>query len=116
MRWALETVKQLVSEFYGIPVAKLVGQERTPDLVYARQMATAVCRDVTPAGLVQIGRTFDREHTTVMHALTKVDAACRQEPLVAEERVSLRQAVVEVLASRSVTARAAAAGAAVRHL
>jgi len=45
-----------------------------------------------------------------------MDAACRQEPLVAEERASLRQAVVEVLASRSVTARAAAAGAAVRHL
>jgi hypothetical protein len=55
VRWALETVKQLVSEFYGIPVAELVGQERTADLVYPRQMGMAVCRDVTLAGLVQMG-------------------------------------------------------------
>jgi hypothetical protein len=111
----LETVKQLVSVLWH-PGCEACRPGTDPGSGLCAPDGTAVCRDVTPARLVQIGRTFDREHTTVMHALTKVDAACRQEPLVAEERASLRQAVVEVLASRSVTARAAAAGAAVRHL
>lgn len=58
----------------GIPAAEIIGPRRTKQRVRARFMAMAVCRDYTEASLPEIGRAFNRDHTSVLNALRQVDA------------------------------------------
>ncbi|MBL8976746.1 MAG: hypothetical protein JNK56_39470 [Myxococcales bacterium] len=49
-------VVEAVASLSGCSVAALIGQDRAPDLVAARQMAMALIKDLTPLSLAAIGR------------------------------------------------------------
>ena len=65
-----EEIKREVASFFGIKVSDLASKRRTQDLVYARQIAMHLCRQLTPSSLPVIGKLFGgRDHSTVIHAL-----------------------------------------------
>jgi chromosomal replication initiator protein len=58
--------------FSEFSIEELTGISRTRDLVLARQIAMYLCRELTQESLPDIGRKFNRDHTTVMHAERKI--------------------------------------------
>ena len=58
---------------FGIPASVLLGRSRTRPLVIARHVAMYLCRELTDLSLVEIGKSFGRDHTTVMYAIDKVE-------------------------------------------
>jgi len=59
---------------YGFGVDDLRGPSRKQPLVLCRQIAMYLCRDLTDLSLPKIGDLFQRDHTTVLHAVDRVKA------------------------------------------
>jgi chromosomal replication initiator protein len=61
------------AEYYTLTRTELLGPSRSRPLVTARQVAMYLCRELTPLSLPKIGEVFGgRDHTTVMHADSKI--------------------------------------------
>jgi len=74
-----QMVLDATAEMFGFTVADLTGKSRSRPLVTARQIAMYVLRQMTNFSYPAIGRQFgDRDHTTVMHAVTKITALMRE--------------------------------------
>ena len=70
---SVATIKQVVSEAFGIPVLELESPKRSQVVVAPRQLAMYLCRELTDATLPAIGREFGgRDHTTVLYAVQKI--------------------------------------------
>lgn len=64
-----------VSQRYGFSVEEITGKSRRRPLVIARQVAMYVIRELTDLSYPAIAREFGgRDHTTVMHAVSKIEA------------------------------------------
>ena len=58
----------------NINAKDLRGSKRSNDIAFPRQIAMYLCRNVAQMSLPQIGKDFGkRDHTTVMHACTKIE-------------------------------------------
>ena len=54
-------------------MGELTGPRRTQALVYPRQLAMYLTRELTDSSLAKIGREFGgRDHTTVLHSTSKI--------------------------------------------
>jgi chromosomal replication initiator protein len=61
------------ADYYTLTREELLGPSRSRPLVTARQVAMYLCRELTPLSLPKIGEAFGgRDHTTVMHADSKI--------------------------------------------
>lgn len=70
---ALASIQREVCRFYGISQTDIVGSKRSQNIVYPRQIAMYLARDLTDLSLPKIGEAFGgRDHTTVMHATAKI--------------------------------------------
>lgn len=75
------TVKKVVSQHFDVPIDSLKAKTRIARVVLARQVAMYIARKLTEHSLVEIGAFFgDRDHSTVLHACTKVSAAIETDP------------------------------------
>ncbi len=75
---SIAAIQDAVSGVLGVPRAELLSPRRTPRIARARQLAMYLSRDLTELSLAQIAREFDRDHSTVMHAIRAVSG--RLEP------------------------------------
>ena len=78
------------AEVFGMSVDDLCGYSRTRALVQARQSAMYVCRSLTEESLPAIGRAFgQRDHTTVLHAVRKIEQLMTERAAVYTKVVEL---------------------------
>ncbi|WP_226552963.1 helix-turn-helix domain-containing protein [Celeribacter naphthalenivorans] len=81
-RTAINTASAIatrVAEKYGITLGDLRGPERTRNIAHPRQEAMAAIRAARPdMSLPQIGRFFNRDHTTVIHGIRAVEKRAAQ--------------------------------------
>ena len=71
----VRTILDAASELFTIPVEQIIGGSRRRNLVDARQIAMYVTRNKTDLSYPEIGRAFgDRDHTTVIHAVRKIES------------------------------------------
>jgi chromosomal replication initiator protein len=75
-----------VAEYYRQPVELLRGKSRQRPLVLARQVAMYVMRDLTDLSYPAIAREFGgRDHTTVIHAVSKVEKLMKERQQVYDQ-------------------------------
>ena len=73
-------IQELVSERFGLSRKELCGPKRSQNIVYPRQIAMYLSRELTDESLPKIGREFgDRDHTTVMHATSKIQRLIKED-------------------------------------
>ena len=78
------------AEMFGLTVDELCGKSRSRPLVTARQVAMYVLREMTDFSYPAIGRAFgDRDHTTVMHAVSKISDLMRERRTIYEQVTEL---------------------------
>ena len=66
-------IKRLVAERLGADPDQIDGAGRAPGLVQARHVAIYLCRELTALSLPQIGARFGRDHSTILHAVRKIE-------------------------------------------
>jgi chromosomal replication initiator protein len=70
----IEQIQQTVCKQLDVPITLLTGKTRKQEIVFARQIAMYLIRELTPTSLKNIGNHFGgRDHTTVMHAISTID-------------------------------------------
>jgi chromosomal replication initiator protein len=70
---SVEHIQSTVIERFGISLQELTGDRRSQAIVYPRQVAMYLCRELTDSSLPKIGKKFGgRDHTTVIHATSKI--------------------------------------------
>ena len=77
---ALPTPNLIISQvckFYSVDETVLRGTQRTRGVSEARQMSMYLIRKLTNLSLPDIGNEFAKDHTTVMHAIKKVEASLK---------------------------------------
>jgi chromosomal replication initiator protein len=70
---SIERSQQLVCDRFGVTLAELKSERRSQSIVYPRQVAMYLSREMTDSSLPKIGKHFGgRDHTTVIHATSKI--------------------------------------------
>ncbi len=65
----VEDIQEAVANRFHVKIADLKSKRRTKTLVYPRQIAMFLCRDLTDSSFPEIGRDFGgKDHTTIIHA------------------------------------------------
>ncbi|MDD3749030.1 MAG: chromosomal replication initiator protein DnaA [Firmicutes bacterium] len=77
-------VQQAVAQYFRVSMDDLKSKKRTRNITYPRQIAMYLSRELTEASLPRIGDEFGgRDHTTVMHACSKIQDDIQQDPALA---------------------------------
>lgn len=75
-----------ICSYFHVDEETLRGQSRSRDVVAARQIAMYLIRRMTSMSLNDIGKEFgDRDHSTILHSLDKVESTMRSDPAFAEK-------------------------------
>ncbi len=70
---SVERIQEAVVDRFGMTLQELTGDRRSQAIVYPRQVAMYLCRELTDSSLPKIGKKFGgRDHTTVIHATSKI--------------------------------------------
>lgn len=75
---AMPTPDLIISQvalYYGVDEAAIRGKHRGRNVIDARQMAMYLIRTMTNLSLPDIGKAFDKNHTTVLHSIKQVEEA-----------------------------------------
>lgn len=68
-------IQEVVAKYFNISPKDIKSSKRSNDIAYPRQIAMFLCRDLANMPFTKIGESFGkRDHTTVMHACSKIDS------------------------------------------
>ena len=77
----LDAVQEAVAAKFHIKVSEMKSKRRTKALVYPRQVAMYLCREITQQSYPEIARHFGgKDHTTIMHACRQIEKAKENTP------------------------------------
>jgi chromosomal replication initiator protein len=76
----IERIQEIISDRFGLSLDELCGDRRSQNIVYPRQVAMYLSRELTDSSLPKIGKQFGgRDHTTVIHATSKIARLIRED-------------------------------------
>ena len=91
-RVRIEDIQRIVARQYNVSRADLLSSRRTANVVRPRQVAMYLAKVLTLRSLPEIGRRFGgRDHTTVLHAVRKIENLAGNDSAFAEEIESLKR-------------------------
>ncbi|MEM7041199.1 MAG: chromosomal replication initiator protein DnaA [Pseudomonadota bacterium] len=91
-RITIEEIQKRVAEHYGIKLSDMHSARRARVVARPRQVAMYLAKQLTPRSLPEIGRRFGgRDHTTVMHAIRKIEELRTQDSVISEDIEQLRR-------------------------
>jgi len=77
---SIRRIQELVSDRFQLTMDELCGDKRSQNIVYPRQVAMYLSRELTDSSLPKIGKEFGgRDHTTVIHATSKIARLIRED-------------------------------------
>ena len=90
-RTTIDEIQKKVAEYFNISVKEMQSSRRARTVARPRQIAMYLAKQLTSRSLPEIGRKFDRDHTTVMHAVRKVEELIVEDASLAESIDALKR-------------------------
>ncbi len=85
-RVTVDEIQKAAAEHFGLKQADLLSERRTRAVARPRQAAMWICKQLTTRSLPDIGRRFGgRDHTTVIHAVRRIDELRAADPRLAQD-------------------------------
>jgi len=73
-RITIESIIRVVADRFSLQPSQLKQKTNERKIAYPRQIAMYLAKELTPASLPEIGRSFSgKHHTTVLHSIQKID-------------------------------------------
>jgi chromosomal replication initiator protein len=95
-RVRIEDIQRVVARHYNVSRQELVSNRRTRVIVKPRQIAMYLSKTLTPRSFPEIGRRFGgRDHTTVLHAVRKIEELISGDQKLSQEIELLRRLINE---------------------
>ncbi len=92
-RITIEMIQAAVEDFYGVSHKDIVGRGRARSIVRPRQVAIYLCRDLSETTLSNIGKAFNRDHTTVLHSCELISSQMQEDRNLREELEAVREKI-----------------------
>jgi chromosomal replication initiator protein len=93
-RIKIEDIIKTVSRHYGVSKGDILSQRRHRSVVWPRQIGMYLSKQMTTRSLPEIGRRFgNRDHTTVLHAIRKIDACLTADAKLKDELEDLKRQI-----------------------
>lgn len=70
---SFDSIINLVAKKYGINQKDILSKSRKRDIIIARNIAIFLTRDILHYSLKDIGKKFNKDHSTIMYAINKID-------------------------------------------
>jgi len=91
-RITIDEIQKKVAEHYNVRIADMHSARRSRAVARPRQVAMYLAKQLTPRSLPEIGRKFGgRDHTTVIHAVRKIEELSAYDPAFREDVELLRR-------------------------
>ena len=91
-RIKIEDILRIISRHYGVSKGDLLSQRRHRSVVWPRQIGMYLAKHLTARSLPEIGRRFGgRDHTTVLHAIRKIEGEITKNPHLEGELEELKR-------------------------
>jgi chromosomal replication initiator protein len=95
-RVRIEDIQRIVARHYNVSRSDLLSSRRTANVVRPRQIAMYLAKTLTLRSLPEIGRRFGgRDHTTVLHAVRKIEGLIGKDNALAAEIETLKSQLQE---------------------
>jgi chromosomal replication initiator protein len=95
-RVKIEDIQKLVASRYNVSRSDILSERRTAAVVRPRQIAMYLSKVLTLRSLPEIGRRFGgRDHTTVLHAVRKIEKALNEDHALNDEVELLKRMLQE---------------------
>ncbi|MHA7969487.1 chromosomal replication initiator protein DnaA [Rhizobium sp. CAU 1783] len=95
-RVRIEDIQRIVARHYNVSRQELVSNRRTRVIVKPRQIAMYLSKTLTPRSFPEIGRRFGgRDHTTVLHAVRKIEELVGEDTKLSHEIELLKRLINE---------------------
>jgi chromosomal replication initiator protein len=95
-RVKIEDIQRVVARQYNVSRSDLLSARRTANVVRPRQVAMYLAKTMTLRSLPEIGRRFGgRDHTTVLHAVRKIEALVAKDVALSDEVELLKRQLQE---------------------
>ncbi len=95
-RVRIEDIQRIVARHYNVSRQELVSNRRTRVIVKPRQIAMYLSKTLTPRSFPEIGRRFGgRDHTTVLHAVRKIEELIAEDSKLSHEIELLKRLINE---------------------
>ena len=77
----MDSIIRVVAENFGLTQNDLKGKKKSQNIVFARQLAMYIGREMTEYSTTEIGQDFGgKDHTTVMHSINKINGKLLTDP------------------------------------
>jgi chromosomal replication initiator protein len=91
-RIKIDDILRIVSRHFAVSKQDILSQRRHRSVVRPRQIGMYLAKHLTSRSLPEIGRRFgDRDHTTVLHAIRKIDKEVGDNPRLKDEIDELKR-------------------------
>jgi chromosomal replication initiator protein len=92
----IDNIIRVVAEYYSLTPNDLKGKKRSQNIVFARQLAIYIGREMTDYSTTELGQDFGgRDHTTIMHSIEKIKGKLLTDPSLDATIVSLKRSIKE---------------------
>lgn len=89
----LDKIQKDAARYYKISHEDMLAKTRKADIVFPRQVAMALCSDLTEHTPAHIGKSFNRDRTTVLHACDVIAEKLRTDPEFRKEYEGLKMII-----------------------
>lgn len=86
----MQQIQCAVAGYCGIPIATMRGTSQRRTITRARQIAMYLCHNALGRGPSDIGRWFQRDHTTVCHGIDRISRLAETDQQLAADISALR--------------------------
>lgn len=100
-RPTMSEIREAICELYLFERKELLGEARVVDVVRARQIFCWLAYRHTRLSTTQIGTHIQRDHSTVVHAIHKIEREAVTNPVLADDLDLLRMRIAEKILLRS---------------
>tara|TARA_B100000700_G_scaffold331355_1_gene463436 strand:+ start:669 stop:2057 length:1389 start_codon:yes stop_codon:yes gene_type:complete len=91
----IELIQNLVASYFNLNIQELLSPRRSRSLARPRQIAMYLAKQHTTNSLPDIGRKFsNRDHTTVIHAVKKIDELIKKDNEIRQSIVELKKKLI----------------------
>ena len=85
-RITVDEIQKVTADYYGLKQADLLSSRRTRQVARPRQVAMYLCKQLTTRSYPDIGRRMgNRDHTTVLHGVRRIDALMAEDEQIARD-------------------------------
>ncbi|MCL2800300.1 MAG: chromosomal replication initiator protein DnaA [Treponema sp.] len=93
---SMDNIIRVAAEYFGLTPNDLKGKKRSQNIVFARQLAMYIGREITDSSYTELGQDFGgRDHTTVIHSIDKIKGKLLTDPTLESTIENLKRGIKE---------------------